>query len=227
MEANAIWNIVAKLQYFYYAVISFNVIVGAIYYTRMDTPLKLFFLFLVVMYLNEIVCLFFIEKHNVISAVSHVYSIFELALISIYFFYTVLEKPQKLLVIATFITSALIGVADLAIQKIDTYNSYMLVIECLIICPQALYVLYKFSDSEDILKFSEYPHFYVWRSLLVLWSVTFFYWTFRHYLKGTNRFPMIVLYYTLFNVLVYIPIGYAFLKLRAKSAPLPANSSKY
>ncbi len=101
-------------------------------------------------------------------------------------------------------------------QNIDPSNNYMLVIECLIICPQALYVLYKFSDREDIVKLSEYPHFYIWRSLLILWSVAFFYWAFLLYIRGSNKYPMVLLYYTVFNIFVYIPIGYTFIRLRAK-----------
>lgn len=218
---------ISILRYVYYTVITFNVIIGALHYKRMDTALKVFFLFLVVMYVNELLCFYFTEKYNNSSAVSHVYSIFELALISIYFFYTVFKKPKKLLLIVTIIASAVIGVADMAVQKMNTYNSYTLVIECLIICPQALYVLYKFSDREDILILSEYPHFYIWRSLLILWSVTFFYWTFLFYLRDFDSYPIILLYYTVFNIIIYIPIGYAFLKLRTKPSTSLPNHRTY
>jgi|GEM_PF-3146088 len=216
MRATAVWKTIGELRYAYYAVISFNVIVGAFYYKRMDIALKIFFFFLLVMYINEIFSIYFQQEYGSSSAVSHIYSIFELALISVYFIYTVFEKPKKILIAAVVLLSSLFGIGDIYIQKINTYNSYMLVLECLIICPQALYVLYKFSDREDILKLSEYPHFYIWRSLLVLWSVTFFYWSFVLYLKGSDEYPMILLYYTLLNIMVYIPIGYALLKLRPK-----------
>ncbi len=47
-------TLIVELRYVYYALISFNVIMGALRYKRMDNALKAFFFLLVVMYINEI-----------------------------------------------------------------------------------------------------------------------------------------------------------------------------
>ncbi len=198
----------------YVIVIFCNAIIGALQYGKMDKPLRVFYLLVAAIFINEVVIYLAGRNTNNIAIISHIYSIFELAIISIYFLYTILAKPKWYLIVIAFLCSVIFELVDISVQKIENYNNYMIVVESLLICPMALYVLYNVSNREDIYELSDYPHFYIWRSLLIWWSVTFFYWEFLIFIKKSNQYPVIFIYYLVFNILVYISIGYTLLRLK-------------
>lgn len=205
------------LYILYLVVISCNAIVGALQYKKMDKALRIFYLLIVAIFLNEVITYFFVKAYKNASPVSHVYSIFELALITIYFLYTIFPKPKTYLILLSIICSIVFELIDMSFQKIEQYNNYMIVVESLLICPQALYVLYMISNRDDITKLSDYPHFYIWRSILIWWSVTFFYWEFLISIMKSYQYPVIHVFYIAFNDIIYILILYTLLRLKRKT----------
>lgn len=202
----------------YQIIININAIVGGLYYNRMDRPLKIFYLLILAICISENISLYLRTLNIDAPPVSHIYSIFEICITTIYFLYTIFPNPKKYLVILTIIFSIIFGLVDILFERMDQYNNYMIVVESLFICPQALYVLYIISNRDDILKLSDYPHFYIWRSLLIWWSVTFFYWAFSSYIRGSNRFPIIKTYYVIFNIIVYMLIFITLVSLKKKKS---------
>jgi hypothetical protein len=202
------------LYYVYFFIIFLNTLIGAYQYKKMDKALHIFYVLTIAIFINEVISFSVNYLYNAEAIISHIYSVFELSLTTIYFLHTIYPKPKRSLIIVTIAISFVLALIDLHFQKLETYNNYMIVVECLLICPQALYVLYKTLNSDDIAQLSNNPHFYIWRALLIWWSVTFFYWEFFIYIKKSQQYPTVFIYYLLFNILVYGMIGITFLRLK-------------
>lgn len=189
----------------YYVTLLLCVVIGGGKFNRMDKPLKLFYFFLIIVFINEIIAKAQKSLSGNNAPVSHIYSIIELGMVSMYFASIVFKRPPLYLVFTVIIGSILLGTADLIFfESLSHYNIYMLMAECFIISFEALACLYVISENNEFKNIFGYPHFYISASLLILWSGTFFYWVLVNFLHNTIYGHTIQLAYVILNLLVYL-----------------------
>ena len=190
---------------------------------RMDRPLRLILLLLILILVNESLGLYSKINWGTKAALSHVFSIPELALVNLYFLYTCFRRPARAAIItALLLPVALAGANMLWLQPIQVYNSNMLMAQSILIIAMALYALYRMMRSDHLLHITAYPHFRIWVILLVLWTSTIFFWPMFDLLSNTRFFIPIGYVQSVLNILIYGGIGLTFYQL----PPRPASRSE-
>src|SRR5690606_13108066 len=141
----------------------------------------------------------------------------ELALTAYFFLYSTTIRARTWLLIVIALASIVLGIGNLLLfQPIMTYNTNMLMIECILTIGMALYALFDMMKKDEIIDILNHPHFRIWTALLILWTGTFFFWAFLSYLKNNNKQVYILLsvVQASLNILVYAFMGYTFYKIK-------------
>src|SRR5437763_13463385 len=106
----------------YLSVLGFISILGLYRGKKWDTGLKVFYALILISFITEVLN-YVLDYHHVSkNPVSHVFSIIELSLTTIYFEYTIWEKPGIWRIFMACFLAAAIGVANIFIQSISSYN---------------------------------------------------------------------------------------------------------
>ena len=158
--------------------------------------------------------------------VYHLYNPIEIFLVTLYFFKTAKIKTHKYYIaIAAIIWPAIAILNCLYFQPIDAVNSYFILLECFVIIFMGLFTLYKIFVDDTITNIIAYPHFWIWVSLLIYSTATFFFWTYLPIMiknaKITHNFyyiDMLEIFQAIVNIFSYSVIGFAFFIKQHKNA---------
>lgn len=207
-------------EYFFYLYLIellILIVVGFGIHKKFDKALRFFYYLLVLTLFSEGISIYFEIEYKTKAPVYHFYSILELFLISLYFLYSVFPRPRISIVFFSGLFCAILGLGNLYFfQPLITYNTNMLMIECVLIIAMALFALFKIMQQDEIVNVFSHPHFQIWIALLFLWTSTFFFWAFLDYLKKENLgyYEIIATGQTLINLFIYGYFVSVFLKLK-------------
>lgn len=197
------------LFYIYLIVLYLNFIIGIAKYKHLDFGSIMLVLLFLFGAINETICRILIKRHLGYEVPYHIYSIIELSLTSIYFGYSIMVLNIKRWIILSIAISILIGAGNLYFQHLDSINTNMLLIESFVIISMALYSFYKMLLNDWIINLFHYPHFWFWTAFLLLWSGSFFFWVFFDVLiKKESDFRIVAQYGQIaLNLIVYLITG--------------------
>lgn len=203
---------------FYLFAIFLTIVFGVYHYKRFDKPLRIFFILMLLTFMNETTTyvLVLLEKRR--TLLSHIFSFLELSLICMYFIYCLNIVHRKMYSLLCVVLSALLGYGNSCFfQSIDTYNTYMLIVEAFLIIGMALFMLYSFFKNDALINISRNIHFRIWIAVLILWTGTFFYWGLFQYFLDTKPSAFIydlMTFQLLLNVFVYSFFAYTFFSIK-------------
>jgi len=200
-------------------VILINIII--IFYKRryLGSSLKIIGCLLFFTLCSEIIALVVKNRYATKAPVYHFFSILELFLIMMYFYFSIYDTRKIIVMVLCAIFCLALGIGNLFyFQSLMDYNTNMLMLECVLIIGMALFAMFKILLRDDIINILSYPHFQIWAALLFLWSSTFFFWAFLDYLKNNNPiyYEMIAKSQVFVNLLFYTYLGFVFAKLKTK-----------
>ncbi len=199
----------------YYIILLLGAITGIIRYRHLDTALRFIVILLVLTVTSETASYILVElkEYGMRYSFFHIYSIFQLLLISLFFIYAIKPYHYRKLIIVASVLCPLIGILNIIfLQPIDKLNNFMLMFESVAINTMALYFIYnsiKRTNAQNIFK---NQHTIVALLLLIMWSSTFFFWAFISVLFiGKWGYVSLASYvFMLVNFIVYTGIGLTF-----------------
>jgi hypothetical protein len=193
------------------------VIIGAMKISFMSTPLRIFYALLCLASLSELIAFMVIELGGSKAPIWHAYNVIELALTLLFFVFTVKRKAGKRLITLCIALPVIAGVCNTVFfQPLNTYNTNMLVFECIVITSLSLYAVYHIITHDLIYTSQESAVFQIWLSQMVYWSGSFFFWAFLKILKNDmlHIYSYIEVAQTLLNLLLYAYIAWNYAKLK-------------
>lgn len=186
-------------------------------YIFLDKSLKIILYFLLFSSICNIINQVFVFHHKSDLFIPHIYTIFEFAFISC-FYYTqfigVIKKAIPFLV-AIFTIACLLDFLYLQDYKVQ-YNTYTRSFEAVIVIFYSMLFFLKQSDAEQNLRFVDLSQNWVNIGLLIFYSCNFFVLAFSNYLltKGNKAALIAWMLYDIFLVAENILFAIAFYKCK-------------
>jgi len=205
----------------YTTTIGLSVLAGLLRFNRMDKPLKLFLLLMVMTFLDAAAGGWVAGQIGSRMPVSHFFSVIDFSILLLYFTATIQGRVTAGALIIAPLSALALEAADLCFfQDLYQFNTYTLMAESLILSALALYALYDMVRREEIRNIFAYPHFWIWVLILLTWTSTFFLWAFLNALSKSSEyyFWLKLAQYLLF-IFIYGAVGVVFFSLKGKAPP--------
>lgn len=155
--------------------------IGVFRYPRLDGPMRILVVLLVITACVEIAAYISILHQNVLikGSLYHVFNIVEGILGTAFFLNCIRPRRYRGLMLLSITAWPLAGMLNMVfLQPPDNTNSNMLMLESSVVITMCLYFIYWLLRNEQVVNIFLYPHFWVAMLWLVLWSSTFFFWAF-------------------------------------------------
>jgi hypothetical protein len=159
---------------FYILTLTVSVGIGVVKNVFHSKGLRLVWLLLALTVLSELLAR--VVTSNVRYCLYHLYSTYELILITLFFVLTVRPNLYRRLLIPAAIFWISICALNLFLQPITALNTNILLVECVAIIFMSLTAMYVMLMDDSISQMLTYPSFWIWSSFLFLWCATFFFW---------------------------------------------------
>jgi hypothetical protein len=112
-----------------------------------------------------------------------IYSFIEFGILCLYFNNVIDVFIKNNIGIYIGIVGIFLGIIDLVfLQHIDSFNSYFLLFEGLMVIAMSLFAFFRLLLKYDSLKLFKYHHFWVISILIFFWSITFLSWGLYDYI---------------------------------------------
>lgn len=208
------------LSFIYLLVLAIGTAGYLLRYRRWDRALQLFGILIPITFVTEVLNVVLDSMHVDKSPVSHIFSIFELSLTTIYFLYTNWARPPLWSLFWVCLGATFIGLIDIRIQSMNQYNTIMLMTESFIISAMALYSLFRISFDPGVERVRTYPHFILWTTQLIAWTATFFFWAFLGYLRRDRPlFEKAIIGQTIVFIVIYAVFAVVFFRADFRTGP--------
>jgi len=194
--------------------ILFSFSCGIYKFKIIDLPSRVFCLLLGLTLISELIAFTAAKKYGNNLSVYSVFSIVQLALLALYFNFSidVFRKWNLGLYIgATGVAAGILNIVFL--EPLGTFNTNFLFFEGLCIIAMALFSFFRLLLMNDDLQLHKYPHFWFGVILVLFWSITFLNWGLYDYysIKFKNEIWKIGTSILAINVFTYVAIGVNFL----------------
>jgi hypothetical protein len=173
--------------------------IGIAKYKQIDKAMRIVVVLLIAQLVSEIIAysLGVMQHYNLRYTMYHVYNIVEMFLQALFFIYAIRPLYNKKQVATAAALSILFGLLDiLFLEPINTLNKDFIMLEGFCTITLSLYFIYWLLKNDVVNNIFRYPHFWIASFLLLLWSVTFFFWVFVAFLYS-SQWPYI-------NIAMYI-----------------------
>jgi hypothetical protein len=179
--------------------------VGFKKYCYLDEALRVFVILMFLTLINELIS-FTLQVSDLFKApLSHVFSIFELSLLIIFYLKCRFKQIKPYCEILAFLVASFLGLTNfLFFQSLFVYNSYMIMTESVIITSMALLFMFDLLKRDELTNVFSNTHFRIWVSELVLWSSMFFYWAFILFIQKIN--PTYVSFLNVFQISINLSV---------------------
>ena len=123
------------------------------------------------------------KKYHTNLALYAIYSLIEFGLLSLYFNMVIDVFAKKHIGVYIGIAGVILGILDLIfIQHLNSFNSYFLLLEGLLVIGMSLFSFFRLLLKNDSFYLYKYPHFWFISVLLFFWNITFLSWGLYEYI---------------------------------------------
>jgi hypothetical protein len=171
-------------NYIYLLSLLFACICSVYRYNRLDLPSKILCILMSCAFINEGAAYYLAKKYHNNLWLYTIYSFVEFVILCVYFQNVIdvfLKRKIGIYIAAFGIIFGIINV--LFLQHIDSFNSYFLLFEGLLVIGMSLFAFFRLLLKHDSLKFYKYPHFWFISILIFFWSITFLSWGLYDYIN--------------------------------------------
>ena len=183
-------------------------------FKRLDTASKILSVLICCAFIDESAAYFLAKKYHNNLALYNIYSLIELGLLCFYFNKVIDVFGKRNIGIYIGITGIVLGIINLVfIQPINSFNSYFLLLEGLLVIGMCLFAFFRMLLKYDSLKLLKYHHFWFISILVFFWSITFLSWGLYDYINRELQQNAIKIDIALLivNTITYVCLGCVFL----------------
>lgn len=160
--------------YIYYLALLMAFVSGVTRYKMLDTASRIYCIYLGAASVDEGIAYYASRKYHNNLPVYSIYNIIELAIIAMYFNYSIDVFYKRRIGIYIAVIGMLFGIINIVfIQHLDSFNTYFLFFEGLCIIGMCLFSFFRLLLRYDDLRLLKYHHFWFTASLLLFWSITY------------------------------------------------------
>lgn len=184
-------------------------------YNILDQAAKIICCLTVLTCFTETIALYYSHFYHFNMPVYAVFNIIQMALICVYFNYSIDIFYKKNLGYHFACISIILGILNLIyLQPINSFNSYYLVFESLGIISMSLFSFFRLLLMHEQLRIKYYIHFWIPVCFVFFWSVTFLSWSLHDYIVLFHASPLNILILealtVIAEIITYSAIGFLF-----------------
>jgi hypothetical protein len=196
-------------------------IIGLMKYRSLSLPFQIIVIGLIITAISETCSCILVYNHKYHERYTlyHFYDIVESFFTTVYFIYIIKPRSSRLCVAISAVFWPAIGIFNIFIfQPLGTMNTNMLMTESFVFITLSLYFIYQTIKSNEIINMFKYPYFLMTLTILVLWSSSFFFWAFVHFLfeKGWKYSSLSTYVQTGIEIIVYLCMAVVLLRDNSK-----------
>lgn len=182
---------------------------------RLDRAASIFALLMGLTFVEETLAYYCAIKYHNNIPVLRIFSIVEMAMLSIYFNYCIAVFRARALGWYIAALSILAGLIDLLLlEPIDHLSGFYMNFQALVIISIALFAHYQFLSRHGYRPVSPEPHFWISTVLLFFWSVTYLNWALYDLFTIMLKDNKILVDYSIYavNVTSHLAIAIIFIR---------------
>lgn len=199
--------------YFCLSLLFISLLTGIFRWKVLESGSKALVILLLFSLVNEIICLWLIKSKISAGPAHHIFSYFEICLITLFFLHVVKAKNvKKWSILSAAVWFAIVILNIMLFQPLTRLNTNVLLLESFSIIAMSLLALYRILLSENQINILKYAPFLLVILQMILWSGSFFFWGVGTYLIAHGWEAQTLNYFHLYlNIIVYLGTATVFL----------------
>jgi hypothetical protein len=167
---------------------------AAIRYSKLDKPGKIFAIYMMASGISELIAYLYAKKYGNNRPVYAIYSLWEYAIISIYFNQIIDVFHRKNIGYYIALMGVAVGIVNVFfVQGLYDQNCYFLIYEGVTIIIMGLFFFSRLLMMHDDIKLYSYPHFWFVCILVFYWAASFIGWNLYDYAFKTDQKKLILI----------------------------------
>lgn len=150
------------------------------------------------------------EMYEFRIVVLNLYMLLNIYLVTFFFIFAINQRPGNVVLSANLLVWPCLEIINIMLlQPINTLNSNFLLLESFCIISLSLYFIYRTLKQEKADNIFQHPHFRIAMLLLLMWSVSLFFWaTIKILYRNNWKYAELMMHiHELVNILAYCGVG--------------------